>query len=77
MLVVSEVTGPPFLGSHLEDFYVEITVLSQKASAHKPGDGSIENFLRSSGNKRGRGSSLEIKKSKSRSSLVHRIRETS
>ncbi len=74
MLIVSEVTQPPFLGSHLEDLYIEVTMVSHKISGHRTGEVSIEKLLLgSSSSRKGRASSLEIKmhKSKSRTSIMH------
>ena len=70
MLVVTEVTDPPFLDSHLENLYIEVNVVSQKSNAHKPSEVSIENLLRSSSSRKGRTSNLEIKRSKTKSSLI-------
>ena len=71
VLIISEVTQPPFLSQRLEDLYVELTVVSQKVSAHKPGEASIEKLLQSS--RKGKGSSLDVlrmQKSKSKTPLL-------
>ena len=66
-MIVSEVTQPPFMGSHLGDLYIEVTVVSPKPAPVV----SIEKLLHGS-NKKGKGSTMDIDKSlkKSKSKLV-------
>ena len=43
MLIVSEVTEPPFLGTHLPDLFVELKVVPGKTSKEQ----SVDKLIRS------------------------------
>lgn len=66
-MIISEMTQPPFMGNHLGNLYIEVTVVSPKPAPAV----SIEKLIHGS-NKKGRGSSMDIDKllKKSKSKLV-------